>query len=63
MAIVDMLGAGLRHEVARKVIEIGLLDEPSARPPRSGDGAELKSARGILEDHDLVVVQYAGLGS
>jgi phosphatidylinositol glycan class U len=63
MAIVDMLGAGLRHEVARKVIEMGLLDETLAQPTRSGDSANLKSARGILEDHDLVVVQYAGLGS
>ena len=63
MAIVDMLGAGLRHQVARKVVEMGLLDEPSADPTRSSDGANLRSARGMLEDHDLVVVQYAGLGS
>ena len=63
MAIVDMLGAGLRYEVARKVVEMGLLDEPSADRTRSSDGADMRSARGMLEDHDLVVVQYAGLGS
>ena len=63
MAIVDMLGAGLRHGVASKVVEMGLLDEPSNHHTRSGDGEGLRSARGILEDHDLVVVQYAGLGS
>jgi phosphatidylinositol glycan class U len=63
MAVVDMLGAGLRHEVAKKVIELGLLDEPTTDDPQSDDNDGMRSAKSILEDHDLVVVQYAGLGT
>lgn len=63
----DILGAGLRQQAARKMIDEGILDTvdevaPDQETITRGD-EEIKSAKAILEENDLVVVQYAGLGS
>jgi phosphatidylinositol glycan class U len=68
LAVVDMYGAGLRHEVARKVIEMGVLDESLEREDRDQgrmieEDGDVRSAKSVFEEHGLVVVQYAGLGS
>lgn len=66
MALVDILGAGLRQQVARTMIDEGILDEGHdgiTNQVPAGRSEEIKSTKAILEDHDLVVVQYAGLGS
>jgi phosphatidylinositol glycan class U len=66
MALVDILGAGLRQQAARRMIDEGILDEGDdgiTNQVPAGRSEEIKSTKAILEDHDLVVVQYAGLGS
>lgn len=65
MAVVDVLGAGLRQQAARKVIDAGILDvgDPNDNEAKIREADEVESAKAILEKHDLVIVQYAGLGS
>jgi phosphatidylinositol glycan class U len=61
MGIVDMLGAGLRAEAAKKVVESGSLEEGGRRTMESGEKEKVRIAKLILEERDLVIVQYAGL--
>jgi hypothetical protein len=66
MAVVDILGAGLGQQAARKMIDKGILDERDdgvTSQMLSVRAGEIRSAKAILEERDLVIVQYAGLGS
>jgi hypothetical protein len=73
LGVLDMLGAALRNEVARKTLELIHKERPESleksaawagKAVVSEDAArypELKSATRALEDCNLVVVQYTTL--
>lgn len=61
MGLVDMLGAGLRSQIAQKALEEGLIPGTGEASDERPDANSVKSARERLHSAGYVVVQYPSL--